>query len=60
MEVLVLLFLAFVVSAVCAFWCAKRAEVKGYNPVTWGILGFLIPIIAVILMVVLPPTDRAA
>ena len=42
-EVLALLFLAFVVSAVCAFWCAKRAEDKGYNPVTWGVLGFLIP-----------------
>ena len=60
MELFLLLALGFVISAVCAFWCAKRAVNKGYNPVVWGVLGFVIPIIAVIVMAVLPPTDRAA
>ena len=60
MELFVLLFLGFVISAVCAFWCARRAIDKGYSPAVWGVLGFVIPIIAVIMMVILPPTDRAA
>ena len=59
MELFVLLFLGFVLAAVCAFWCARRAVDKGYNPVVWGVLGFVVPVIAVIMMVVLPPTDRA-
>ena len=60
MELFLLLALGFVISVVCAFWCAKRAVAKGYNPVVWGILGFVIPIISVIVMAFLPPTDRAA
>ena len=59
MEVFLLLCLSFVIGAVCAFWCANRAVHKGYNPVVWGILGFVVPIISVVVMVVLPPTDRA-
>ena len=60
MDLFVLLALGFVISAVCAFWCATRAQAKGYSPAVWGVLGFVIPIIAVIMMVILPPTDRAA
>jgi hypothetical protein len=48
-----------VLSAACAFWCASRALDKGYSPVVWGIVGFLVPVIAIIVMVVLPRTDRA-
>jgi len=58
-ELLAIVFIGFVISAVCAFWCAKRAIDKGYSPVVWGVLGFIVPIIAVIVMAVLPPTDRA-
>ena len=46
-------------SAAVAWWCASRALDKGYNPVLWGIVGFLVPVIAIIVMVVLPRTDRA-
>ncbi len=60
MELFLLLALGFVISVVCAFWCAKRAVDKGYNPVVWGILGFIIPLIAVIVMAFLPRTERAA
>ena len=60
MELFVLLSLGFVISAVCAFWCATRALAKGYSPAVWGVLGFLIPIIAVIVMAVIPPSDRAS
>ena len=59
MELFVLLSLGFVISAVCAFWCATRALAKGYSPAVWGVLGFLIPVIAVIAMAVIPPSDRA-
>jgi hypothetical protein len=51
--------LSFVISAVCAFWCATRALAKGHNPAVWGVLGFLVPVVAVIVMAFLPPTDRA-
>ena len=59
MEIFVLMSLSFVVSAVCAFWCATRAQAKGYNPAVWGVFGFLLPIVAVIAMAVMPKTDRA-
>jgi hypothetical protein len=58
-EIFVLMSLSFVISAVCAFWCATRAQAKGYSPAVWGVLGFLLPIIAVIAMAVMPKTDRA-
>ena len=58
-ELFVLLSLGFVISAVCAFWCATRALAKGYSPAVWGVLGFLVPVIAVIAMAVMPETDRA-
>ena len=59
MELFVLMTLSFVISAVCAFWCATRAQAKGYSPAVWGVLGFLIPIIAVIAMAVIRPSERA-
>ena len=59
MELFALVSLGFVISAVCAFWCATRALAKGYSPAVWGVLGFLIPVIAVIAMAVIRPGDRA-
>jgi len=58
-ELFALLSLGFVISAVCAFWCATRALDKGYNPALWGVLGFVIPVFAVIAMAVIPASDRA-
>jgi hypothetical protein len=58
-ELLALFFIGFVIAAVCAFWCATRAPAKGYSPVVWGSFGFLVPIVAIIVMAFLPPTDRA-
>ena len=60
MELFVLLTLSFIISAVCAFWCATQAQHKGYSPALWGVLGFVIPIIAVIVMAVMRPTERAS
>lgn len=59
MELFALMALSFVISAVCAFWCATRAQAKGYSPAVWGVLGFLIPIIAVIAIAVMRPSERA-
>jgi hypothetical protein len=58
-ELFALMALSFAISAVCAFWCATRAQAKGYSPAVWGVLGFLIPIIAVIAIAVMRPGDRA-
>ncbi len=60
MEILALVLIGLVIAVVCSFWCATRAVAKGYSPVVWGIVGFLVPIIAVIVMAFLPATDRAA
>jgi FtsH-binding integral membrane protein len=58
-ELFLLMAVGFVISAVCAWWCAVHAQAKGYSPALWGVLGFLIPVIAVIAMAVMRPTDRA-
>jgi membrane associated rhomboid family serine protease len=57
---LILIIVSLVISVVCSWWCATRALAKGYSPVVWGIVGFIFPIISVIIMVFLPRTDRAA
>lgn len=59
MEVFVLVALGVVISVVCSFWCATHALHRGRSPVVWGILGFIIPVIAVIVIAVLPPGDGA-
>ena len=59
MELFALLALGLVISVVCSFWCATHAQHRGHSPVVWGILGFLIPVIAVMAVYVLPPGDAA-
>jgi hypothetical protein len=39
-----------------AFICAKVALNKGRSPLTWGILGLVFPVIALIVILVLPRT----
>ncbi len=43
-----------VVAVAIAFLCANIASKKGRSPALWGILGFVIPVIALILILVLP------
>jgi hypothetical protein len=57
-ELLVLYLISFVVSAVCAYCCAKLALGKGRNPAAWGVLGFLFSIVALIVIALLPSTGR--
>lgn len=59
MELFLLMAVSFVISAVCAWWCATRAMAKGYSPAIWGVLGFLFPIIAVIVIAVIRPGENA-
>ena len=60
MELFWFLAVGFLISVICSVWCAKRPIDKGYNPALWGVLGFVIPIISVIVMAFLPQSDRAA
>jgi heme/copper-type cytochrome/quinol oxidase subunit 2 len=57
-DLFILFLISFVVSVACAFVAAKLALRKGRDPVMWAVLGFLIPIIAVAVIAVLPPSDR--
>ena len=57
-DLFVLFLISFVVSVACAFVCAKLALRKGRDVTIWAVLGFLIPIIAVAVIAVLPPSDR--
>ena len=56
---LIFIIISLIVAVVCSWWCATRALAKGYSPVVWGVVGFLIPVIAVIVMAFLPRTERA-
>ena len=56
MEWLWLISLA--IAIVVAVLCYRIAEGKGRSGVLWGILGFIIPIIALIIILVLP--DKSA
>jgi uncharacterized membrane protein YoaK (UPF0700 family) len=57
-DLFVLFLICFVVAVACAVACAKLALRKGRDPVVWAVLGFLVPIIALAVVLVLPPTDR--
>jgi hypothetical protein len=39
-----------------AYHCAQVARRKGRSPVLWAILGILFPVIAMIVVYMLPPT----
>ncbi len=57
MEWLWLISLA--IAIVFAVVCYRIAEGKGRSGVLWGILGFLFPIIALIIILVLPSKQTA-
>jgi predicted cobalt transporter CbtA len=57
MEWLWLISLA--IAIVVAVLCYRIAEGKGRSGVLWGILGFIIPIIALIIILVLPDKSTA-
>jgi predicted cobalt transporter CbtA len=57
MEWLWLISLA--IAIVFAVLCYRIAEGKGRSGVLWGILGFIIPIIALIIILVLPDKSTA-
>jgi predicted cobalt transporter CbtA len=57
MEWLWLISLA--IAIVIAVLCYRIAEGKGRSGVLWGILGFIIPIIALIIILVLPDKSTA-
>jgi predicted cobalt transporter CbtA len=48
------------IAIVFAVLCYRIAEGKGRSGVLWGILGFIIPIIALIIILVLPDKSTAA
>ena len=58
MDLFVLFLICFVVAVACAIACWKLALRKGRDATIWGVLGFLIPIVALAVILVLPPTDR--
>jgi hypothetical protein len=49
-----------VVAIVFAYLCHKIAVGKGRGPVLWAVLGFFFPLIALIIILLLPPKNRAA
>jgi predicted cobalt transporter CbtA len=57
MEWLWLISLA--IAIVIAVLCYRIAEGKGRSGVLWGILGFIIPLIALIIILVLPDKSTA-
>ena len=59
MEIFLLLLISLAISIVCAVWCARTALDKGYSPGLWGVLGFLFPLVAVIVLALMRPSGRA-
>jgi predicted cobalt transporter CbtA len=57
MEWLWLISLA--IAIVIAVLCYRIAEGKGRSGVLWGILGFIVPLIALIIILVLPDKSTA-
>ena len=50
--------IAIIIWIICAGACVGMAEVKGYNKVTFGIIGFIFGIIAVIIVAFLPDLNK--
>jgi hypothetical protein len=46
--------LGLVIAVVCAYVCYRIALSKGRQPVGWAILGFVFPLIGLIVIAVLP------
>jgi predicted nucleic acid-binding Zn ribbon protein len=48
-------FITFAVAVLCSFICANIAQKKGRSVVGFAILGFLVPLIGIIVIAVLKP-----
>ncbi len=59
MEAFLLILIGLTISVVCSVWCARTALDKGYSPGLWGVLGFVLPVLAVIAIALVHPSDRA-
>ena len=60
MEIVISSVITLLVAIVFAYFCHRIAVGKGRGPVLWTILGFLFPIIAIIVIALLPPKRAAA
>ena len=60
MEIVISSVISLLVAVVFAYFCHRIAVGKGRGPVLWTILGFLFPIIAIIVIALLPPKRAAA
>jgi hypothetical protein len=54
------LTLSLIIAIVCAYACYRIASGKGRGPVLWAILGFLFPLIALIVIALLPRKEAKA
>ena len=50
---------AIAIALIFAWACATIAARKGRRVVLWGILGFILPLIALIVILVLPPSSHS-
>ncbi len=46
-----------IISVACAFGCAKIAERKNRGVGLWGVLGFVLGLIGLVIVAVLPAAD---
>ncbi len=60
MEIVISGVISLLIAIVFAYFCHKIAVSKGRGPVLWTILGFLFPIIAIIVIAILPRKDASA
>lgn len=60
MEIVVSSAISLLVAIVFAYFCHRIAAGKGRGPVLWTVLGFLFPIIAIIVIALLPPKRAPA
>jgi uncharacterized membrane protein YoaK (UPF0700 family) len=52
--------IGLVIAVVCAVVCHRIATTKGRSPVLWAVLGFLFPLIALIVIALLPSKRASA
>lgn len=52
------MFIGFIVAAIGGVVCASLAGSKGRNALGWFVIGFLLPLIGIILVLVLPAIDE--
>lgn len=52
--------ISLIIAIVCAYACYRIALGKGRGPVLWAMLGFLFPLIALIVIALLPRKEATA